>query len=180
MARLAVSEWTLGRARNLGDEMARDPLIRPHVVEVLQYENYYRFRLSHRAYWEQSSRWEKHYQDRIFAIADKECAKYHWNNYDNIGNWDVWYNRLVQPIKNSLWETWEEAFKLEARYFEALLSTGRANPRQVLSIIGASPTDDSMMDEEVMPIIPIPPEHHRPMGTLPTMMRFLGLQKRPA
>ena len=115
--------------------MARDPLIKPRLHDVLQYSGYFRFRVAHRAFWEQSTRFEIAYQERLFQLADYE-GKYHRAvGNDSMLNWDIWYNTVVHPIKTVAWQTWEKSVRLESRYLEALVDSGSATPAEVQRLI---------------------------------------------
>lgn len=169
LAQTHVKASTLTKARHLGHEMARDPVIRPYLTNAVQYQSYHRFRIAHRAHWEQSTRFELYYQERIFTLADREAAHNGMSEYDSIANWDVWYHRVVHPIKSTFWETWETAMKLESRYLEALLNSGKACPSQFRSIVdGESDRPESA--------IPLPLLAQEPnVGPIPALLRFLHL-----
>lgn len=57
--------------------------------------------------------------ERLFAIAEKEAKRLGLRVDDSMGAWDIWYNQVVVPMKNLMWETWEHSWDLPARYAEA-------------------------------------------------------------
>ena len=176
MTKLFVKESTLAKARHMGAEMAKDPVIRPHLDGVLQYQSFNRFRNAHRAYWEQSSRWEKHYQERVFVMADKEASRYKIRDQNSMNTWDVWYNNFEQPIKNAIWETWEKQMNLEARYFNALLNAGKINPNQLLALMGVATPDHEEAQE--LASMPIRMYAEEKPTVRETFMRFIRLGRR--
>ena len=126
---------THAKARLIGEAMARDPLIKPRLHDVLQYSGYFRFRVAHRAFWEHSIRFELTYQEGIFQLADREAKCRGAISSDSMLNWDVWYNNVVHPIKTVVWQTWEKSVNLENRYLEALVDSGSATPSDVQRLI---------------------------------------------
>lgn len=114
------------RARQLGSQMLRDPAIRPHLHQTHQYEDYAHFRLAHRALWEQSSAFEP-YQEKLYAIADRELSDANPSGGNSVANWDYWYSRIMGPIKDAMWEVWEDGVKLEELYVEACWKGGKWN-----------------------------------------------------
>ena len=129
------------KARRLGVEMATDPAIRPNVVNVEQYEGYFRFRLAHRAQLEQGARFERYYQERIFELADQEGRTRRRVQADSMSTWDRWYHELVHPIKCLVWQEWEARVNLEARYLDALLVSGKANAADIRRMTSAPESD---------------------------------------
>lgn len=171
---VGVRESTLSKARDLGNDMVRDPVIRPHLKCVAQYQSYHRFRIAHRAHWEQSTRFERYYQERLFALADKESGQGLSEACDSINNWDVWYHQVVHPIKTVLWETWERAVNLERRYFEALLDSGEATPDQIQTIID----NEELEPHKTVPMRLVAQSAND--GAVPSILRFLHLARRSA
>jgi hypothetical protein len=118
---LVISSGALAKASQLGIEIARtDPVIRPYLNRVASYENYARFRIGHRMYWEQSTRFERLWQERIYRIAEKEGRHHGFRDYNSVIHWDIWYNGVVHPLRSAMWEAWETQVQLESLYHEAV------------------------------------------------------------
>lgn len=147
MRKVSISREALAKARDLGIYMAKhDVLIRARVTEAGQYENFHRFRTSHRAYWEQSDRYERNYQDQLFRMADKETRRNGLSEYDSMVSWDMWYNRIVHPLKDAFWDAWEKQMGLERKYYAARMSVIRGNPnalKHLLSLSDAVEADEA-------------------------------------
>lgn len=133
--------------------MARDSVIKPRLHDVAQYSGYFRFRIAHRAFWEQSAHFEHHYQERIFALADREAKTHAAGGQDSMLNWDLWYHTIVHPIKTVAWQTWEQSINLESRYLEALVNSGLASPTDVQRLIdhtGSEPEEEHDISVEAV------------------------------
>ncbi len=52
-------------------------------------------------------------------MAEKEGNNQGLRMDDSMASWDVWYNRIVIPMKALLWEAWEHSCNLQSRYAEA-------------------------------------------------------------
>lgn len=122
--RIAFTSRTISKARELGVEMANaDPIIRPWLAQACRYDDYQRFRLAHRARWEQTDQFERRWQDRIFKLSERESPSDSHSNCDSIDQWQNWYHLIVCPIKNLMWDAWESAVHLQKLYEDARAKT---------------------------------------------------------
>lgn len=116
--------------------MARqDTAIQPRMVEAGQYERYTGFRIAHRAYWEQDAHFEQAYQERLLRIADKESRRHGLSELDSIANWDLQYNQILQPLKDALWNAWEQHVALEHRYYSARMAYVKEDPHALKQLL---------------------------------------------
>lgn len=113
------SQRALCQAAELGCEMARrDRFVKPDLGRAGCYDDYQRFRNAHRERWERTDVFVRIWLERLFAMAEKEGKRLGLRIDDSMDSWDVWYNRVVMPMKNLLWEAWEHSWDLPARYAE--------------------------------------------------------------
>src|SRR5690606_30259260 len=96
--RIVVHTSTFAKARQLGNQMADDPQIRPHLKNLAQYSGYFRFRLAHRAHLEATPRFEHYYLEKVYALADREVKLQRIPRTDAVESWDRWYHLYVHPI----------------------------------------------------------------------------------
>lgn len=171
---VSIRASTISKARELGHEMIRDPVIRPYLKDVAQYQSYHRFRNAHRAHWEQSTRFERYYQERLFVLAEKESGRNGADACDSIDNWESWYHEVVHPIKTALWETWEMAVNLERCYFQALRDSRPTVPPEVQTNVDGEAAEA----QKAVPMSLV--AQAQSQGTIPSILRFLHLTRRPA
>ena len=120
LASVKPSHTALRKAAELGCEMAKtDHFFRPDVTRASRYDDYRRFRNAHREQWERSDHFVRVWMERLIVIADKEGRNQGLRMDDSMASWDVWYNRIVIPMKSLLWEAWEHSCELPSRYAEA-------------------------------------------------------------
>lgn len=150
---LMIRREYFARARQLGRGIAQlDRIIRPRIEKVQQYENYHRFRIAHRSWWEHSGYFEATYLERLYQMADKIASENGLSEYDSIINWELWYNRILNPIKDALWETWERETGLERRYLEARVMLGVNDTVAIDQLLQGSASDvPDLAEPEVHP-----------------------------
>lgn len=120
LASVKPSHSALRKAAELGNEMARtDHFFKPDVTRASRYDDYRRFRNAHREQWERTDHFVRVWMDRLIVLAEKEGKSQGLRMDDSMASWDVWYNRIVTPMKALLWETWEHSCELQSRYTEA-------------------------------------------------------------
>jgi hypothetical protein len=134
-ASLTLSKMAFDQASELGCEMAKDDqVLKPDLRHAHRYEGYSRFRNAHREEWERKDVFEA-WQDRLFALAEREGERLGLRMDDSMASWDVWYHRIVAPLKEALWEAWEHSWDLAALYAEA-------NPTgKVAEVVPSGPLD---------------------------------------
>lgn len=120
LASVKPSQTALRRAAELGCEMAKtDRVFRADVSRASHYDDYRRFRNAHREQWERTDRFVRVWLEPLLVLAEKEGKHLGLRMDDSMASWDVWYNRIVMPMKNVFWEAWELNCGLSARYAEA-------------------------------------------------------------
>lgn len=159
---LQLSARALSRARDLGVQIARtDPIIRPRLLEVSKHDNYARFRMAHRAYWEHSSRFETRWQEQLINIAERAASQQGLSEHDSIVQWELWYGRIVTPLSSAMWEAWESVHQLEMLYKQELLaSAGRRETISIARII----RDGVSQESEAKPAPRRTLSHHEKTG----------------
>jgi hypothetical protein len=178
VTKVSISREALARARELGAYMAKhDIIVRPRVTEAGQYETYHRFRISHRAHWEGSERFEKTYQDLLYRMADKETRRNGLSEYDSMASWDMWYNRIVGPLREAFWEAWERHVGLERRYYTARLATIKGNPNALKHLLSMS---DALEAEEAAAMAATAPVLAPMVGNRPGFFAWMGLSRKSA
>lgn len=116
---ITPSPDALRQAAELGCKMANsEDFFQPDLRQATRYEDYRRFRNAHREQWERTDRFISVWLDRLFTLAEKEGKRLGLRMDDSMASWDTWYNRIVVPLKNTLWEAWERSCELPARYAE--------------------------------------------------------------
>jgi hypothetical protein len=133
------SKGALRRAAELGCDMARrDRCFKPDLSRAGRFDSYRRFRNAHREQLERSDAFVRRWQDPLFVLADKEARRLGLRVDDSMASWETWYNCLVVPLKNLLWEAWEHSYQLPDRFDEAThaqrAELADAEPLQVLRI----------------------------------------------
>lgn len=117
---IAPSQAALRRAAELGREMARHKTgCRPETSSAYHYENYLRFRNAQRDLMEHNEAFSQRWLEKLFAVADREGRAAGLRMDDSMASWDIWYNKLVVPLKEVFWRAWEQACDLPGRYAEA-------------------------------------------------------------
>ena len=120
-----VNGRSVTKAKALGIEMAHtDAIIAPRLKDAGRYDDYIHFRTAHRTYWEQSDRYTTFWQQRIFRLCEREAECGGLPDCANVFNLALWHNRLLNPLKDAMWESWEDACELARLYEQA-----RANLR---------------------------------------------------
>lgn len=150
--RTVISEAAAKGARQLGITMLADPVIQPHLRQAHQFGDYDHFRIAHRAYWEQCGPFEP-YQEKIVALAERDGRRLGLDRRNSVEGWDIWYNRLVHPLKDMLWEMWEKGVALEEKYYDACWM---ARTRRIAPAV-------SVRREDAIPIpgpMVVPPESY--------------------
>jgi hypothetical protein len=178
VTKVSISHEVLARAKELGVHMAKhDIILRPRVTEAGQYETYHRFRISHRAHWEESSHFERTYQDQILRLAEKETRRNGLSEYDNMAHWDMSYNRIVGPLREAFWEAWEKYVGLERRYYMARLSTIKGNPNALKHLLSMS---DALEAEEAEAMAATAPVLAPVAGNRSGFFAWMGISRKSA
>lgn len=142
------------RARQFGRAMLADPVIRPYLRNVQQYPDYAHFLLAHRAHWEQSQRFEEHYQEQISRLGNRIMASRGLDD-GSTRQWDARSSDVVQHLKEIMWSTWERHVGLEAMYNDARWNA------QIRSVAPSAPRPATPVSSPPPEISAILPPAHR-------------------
>ena len=119
-ALMRLSEKSTCQAEELGCEMAKDDgALKPDLNHARCHEDYGRFQNAHREQLERTDEFIQVWQERLFTIAEEEAKPWGLRMDDSIQSWDVWYHQIVVPLKNLLWEAWEDHCNLPTLYAKA-------------------------------------------------------------
>jgi len=134
--RLSPSRTAIKRAAELGQEMARkERHCRPNMAMAEHYETYLRYRNAQREIMENSDVFAQRWVERLLTIADKDGRAHGLRMDDSMASWDIWYNKLVLPLKEVFWLAWEQTWKLPEHYAEARQHfAGMVQPPPVLQV----------------------------------------------
>ena len=112
------------QAEELGCEMAKDDrVLTPDLCHAQCYEDLGRFQNAHREQLERTDEFTQVWQERLFAMAEEEAKPWGLRMDDSMASWDVWYHEIVVPLKNLMWEAWEDRWNLPALYATASHTT---------------------------------------------------------
>lgn len=133
-ALMRLSEKSTRQAEELGCQMAKDDgVLKPDLSHARCYEDYGRFQNAHREQLERSDDFVHVWQERLFAMAEEEAKPWGLRMDDSMQSWDIWYHQIVVPLKNLMWEAWENRCNLPKLYAAARPAT------EVVEMIPSSP-----------------------------------------